>query len=451
MFASFPYRCFRFFAAAKEWFARRFTRNGLLLLAGLGFSAVLGLDTNQTVTYQIFTFLFAALMLAVAGSRFQRAPFAAQRTLPRFGSAGEPLAYPVLIENQTSRLQEGLALFEDLADPRPTWEEFIATPEPEERRRNWFDRAFGYYRWRWLLRRKQCGVFQEQPLPAMPAGGHVEMRVEITPARRGRLQFRGMTLARADPLGIFRSLTLRKAEGSVLILPKRYPLPAVAMPGTMRYQQGGVALASSVGESEEFISLRDYRPGDPLRHIHWRSWAKIGKPIVKEFEDEFFVRHALILDTFLDANGNGDLFEEAVSVAASFVCAVQTQESLLDLMFVGPDAYCFTMGRGLGHADRMLEILASVTPCRNKPFVSLHQAVIQHARAVSGCVCVFLAWDDARQELVRQLRALDIPMLVLVLTETGKAQWLDAGPLKDQVDRFHPLEVGNVGEGLARL
>ena len=68
----------------------------------------------------------------------------------------------------------------------------------------------------------------------------------------------------------------------------------------MRYQEGGVALAANIGRSEEFVSLREYRHGDPVRHIHWRSWAKTGKPIVKEFEDEFFVRHALVLDTFTD-------------------------------------------------------------------------------------------------------------------------------------------------------
>ena len=50
----------------------------------------------------------------------------------------------------------------------------------------------------------------------------------------------------------------------------------------------------------------------------------------------------------------------AVSVAASFACTVLTQESLLDLLFVGPQSYCFTAGRGLAQADQMLEILAAV-------------------------------------------------------------------------------------------
>ena len=81
------------------------------------------------------------------------------------------------------------------------------------------------------------------------------------------------------------------------------------------------------------MSLRDYRPGDPLRRVHWRSYAKTGEPVVKEFQDEYFTRHALILDTFAVPGGD-EAFEEAVSVAASFACTLLTQESLLDLLFL---------------------------------------------------------------------------------------------------------------------
>src|SRR5262249_52154644 len=163
-------------------------------------------------------------------------------------------------------------------------------------------------------------------------------------------------------LNLFRGFARVSLPQTVLILPKRYPLPEFALPGTHKYQQGGVAFAASVGESEEFVSLRDYRPGDPLRHVHWRSSARTGRLVVKEFEDEFFVRHALVLDTFATPE-QGLAFEEAVSVAASFVSTVETQESLLDLMFVGAQAVCCTTGRGVSNAEHALGILASVQPC----------------------------------------------------------------------------------------
>jgi uncharacterized protein (DUF58 family) len=217
----------------------------------------------------------------------------------------------------------------------------------------------------------------------------------------------------------------------------------------MRYQEGGVALAANVGRSEEFVSLREYRHGDPMRHIHWRSWAKVGKPIVKEFEDEFFVRHALVLDTFTD-EPRSEILEEAVSVAASFACAVLTQESLLDLLFVGAESYCFTAGRGIAHADQMLEILASVKNCADKNFGTLEQLVINHVSVVSGCICVFQKWDDTRKELIKKLRALGVPVLVLLIVWPDESK-PDAGPLRDAPDTFHILEIGKIAEQLAGL
>jgi uncharacterized protein (DUF58 family) len=264
------------------------------------------------------------------------------------------------------------------------------------------------------------------------------------------LRFDGVTLARPDPLGLFRAFTTVPSPQTALILPKRYPLPPVALPGTMKYQAGGIALASNVGQSDEFVSLRDYRHGDPLRHIHWRSWAKAGKPVVREFEDEFFVRHALVLDTFSD-HPRTDVFEEAVSVAASFACSIRTQESLLDLLFVGPQSYCFTAGRGLARSDQMLEILASVQACRDHLFLELEELVLNHVKVVSGCICIFLSWDKERQRFVEKLLGLGVPVLVLVIVAAGRQDTIDAGPLRDEPGQFHVLEVGSIESGLAKL
>jgi uncharacterized protein (DUF58 family) len=236
----------------------------------------------------------------------------------------------------------------------------------------------------------------------------------------------------------------------MLILPKRYPLPPIVLPGTTRFQQGGVALASNVGQSDEFVSLREYRHGDPLRRIHWRSWARIGKPIVREFEDEFFSRYALVLDTFSD-EPYSEPFEEAVSVASSFACAIRTQESLLDLLFVGTQAYCFTSGRGLAHVDQMLEILASVRVCTDKSFETLETLALNHAESISGCICVFLAWDAARRRFVEKLQGLNVPVRVIVVLAEKPKQPLDPGPMCNAMDNFHTLIAGQIEQGLARI
>ena len=210
-------------------------------------------------------------------------------------------------------------------------------------------------------------------------------------------------------------------------------------------------MASSVGDSEEFVSLREYRPGDPLRKIHWKSWAKAGKPVVKEYQDEFFLRHALILDTFQDAVFN-DMLEEAVSIAASLACQIQTQESLLDLMFVGTEAYCFTAGRGLAGTDKILEILAGVIPCQDKSFSYLTPVVVGRATQLSSCICILLAWDEERKKLVEHLRGLNIPTLVIVIANSEDLHSdLDLGPMLDKPQDFQMLTLGNIQQGLMNL
>jgi len=436
------YRWFSSFSAFQYRLDRRFTRAGMLALGVLGAAAVIGLDTNRTVGYQVLTLVLALLLISAASSRVFRGRFSARRVLPRFASVGVPLTYRVAITNETDRRQEGLVLLEELADPRPSFEEFATAREPGEERRNWFDRKVGYPRWAWLVSQKRGAVVAPRPLPPLAPGGETEVGVEITPLRRGHVRFTGLTIARPDPLGLVHALKMIRLPQSLLVLPKRYPMPEIRLGGRRKYQPGGVALASSVGESEEFVALRDYRAGDPMRRIHWKSWARVGRPVVREYQDEFFVRHALVLDTFTEREGHL-AFEDAVSVAASIAVSVETQESLLDLMFVGPEAYCFTAGRGVGHTDRLLEVLACVGPCRDKPFRVLHRAVMERHASLSGCVCVLLAWDEARREFVRHLEALGTPTRVFVVGERGA---LDALP-----GDVHPLEVGRIGEGLARL
>jgi uncharacterized protein (DUF58 family) len=439
------YWSYRYSSGLWHWAARRFTTAGLCVAGTWMVAGLMGVDIENTVTYQSFALLFAFLIFSLACSFFFRAKFSATRFLPRFGTVGQPLYYQVQLANSTAKRQAGLALLDDLADPRPPYDEWLAFELAKSRRIRPFR----------VSNRREGSPFRTAKVkagavPPLPARAAVSVPMELVPLRRGLLRFTGVTVGCADPLGLFRSFSRVSAPQSVLILPKRYPLPPVALPGQFKYQQGGVALAANVGCSEEFVSLRDYRHGDPLRHIHWRSWAKVGKPIVKEFEDEFFVRHALVLDTFTN-EPHSELLEEAVSVAASFACTVLTQESLLDLLFVGNESYCFTAGRGLGTADQMLEILAAARNCAGKPFSALEHLVFGHISMVSGCICILQKWDEVRRKFIGKLKALNVPVMVLIIVPPGGGISGAGGTLKDAEGTLHVLEVGKIGEGLLKL
>ncbi len=439
------YRFYRLFSGFRYRVKRRLTPSGWMVGIGLAAGATMGVDTENTVAYQAFTPLLLLFVVAGMFSWFFRTKLSVRRILPRFGTAGLPFTYTVALKNLGRKAEKDLTLFENLTDPRPSFAEWSAVQMANERKVRPFR----------LTQPRPGNQFRrttekESPVPAVGPQQTVDVTMEMTPLRRGFIRFEGVALARPDPFGLFRAFHSIPAPQTMLVLPRRYELPAVALPGTARYQQGGVALASNIGLSDEFVALRDYRRGDPLRHIHWRSWAKAGKPIVKEFEDEFFVRHALVLDTFTD-DPRSEAFEEAVSVAASFACTLSMQESLLDLLFIGTEAYCFTAGRGLAHSDHMLEILAGVTACLDKPFSKLENLVIEHSGNVSGCICVLLAWDAGRRAFVKKLQDLGLPLLVILVAEPGRGAALESVSDAERPPRFHVLEAGRIPEGLAKL
>jgi len=423
------------------WLNRRFTPAGRFVLVGLALTSSAS-DPEQTMGLQVFLALLLLLGAALVSAPFFRVRFAVERQVPRFVTAGDPFRLRVRVKNLSGRTQRGLQYLEELRDPPITLQEFAARLRPGRENRS--------FRMGGPLPAIRASRTRPEPLPLMQAGGSAEAVCAVTAHRRGPLVLAGGTLARTDPFGLFRAFCRVRAPRTVLVLPRRYPLPPLRLPGQTRYQRGGVAMAAGVGESEEVVALREYRRGDSMRRVHWRSSARLGALIVKEFQDEYFVRHALVLDTFCEAARDA-LFEEAVAVAASFACTVPDQDSLLDLMFVGPKTVCVTSGRGVGHAQQMLEVLAAVKPCREPRLDELEALVIEHSLALSGCVLVLMEWDESRRALVRRLKALRLPTLAMVLVPAGKSHLFDPGPAADQPDQLVVLESGSVAQGLRKL
>ena len=448
MIAYLLHRNYRFSSGLKYWVQRKFTPAGALLIAAVIVAGGIGVDTNQAIAYQAFVLLWLLLIISFLCS-FSRAPrFKAERLLPRVGTAGQPLHYRISMTNPGTKVQRSITVNEDFGDPRPTYAEFANTPEPGERKRNPFDRFFRFYRWMWLIDRKQLAESESIKVAQVNPGRSVQLEGRLIPQRRGHLRLEGLSFSVTDPFGFCRSYSRVRAPQSILILPRRYLLPPISLGGAKEYQPGGVSLAASVGESEEFMSVREYRRGDPLRHIHWKSTSKTGKLIVKEFQNEYFVRQALILDTFLE-EPNSPLFEEAVSVAASFALSLNSQESLLDLLFVGTEAICVTSGHGVAEVDHMLEILAAVQPCTTHRFEDLEEIVVRQIARVSGCVCIFLKWDEARRELVEQMSSLGIPQIVIILKRAGER--VEINLKNDRFAQVHVIDLEKVQEGLSRL
>ena len=401
------YRFFWLLFMARTRLSQKLTPAGVGVLLSFVVSAIASLGSTKSMSHLIAVFSFVLLLLAVVGSRSIRYRFKAARFLPGFGIVGEPFSYQLLIQNLTSQDQKALQLVGDFSH-FPSFREFVRVKRRSPIGMRWVKQ------WRQYVAKMQWAIAMPQTLPLLSAHTKLKAVGEMIPLRRGRLDLESVTLACADPLGLIYLRHAYELPQSICILPRHYQLPEMDLASSIQYRTGEFAIASSMGEALEFRSLRDYRPGDPTNKIHWKSWAKVGRPIVKEQQDEAIVHHALVLDTLLQ-EPDSDVFEEAVAVAVSFLMQEQTEELLLDLIYQADEVHCLTVGRSPKDRAQALANLATIRPCQDQTFAALMPIIQTRFPQLSGCICILTALDEARCSLLIQLAQYDLPVKILAL------------------------------------
>ncbi len=388
------------------------------MIYALILTACLGLDSFRSMVYQLFSLLLSLFAVSAILSFKSPKGLLAKRILPEFATAGTPVSYTILVENRTGRHKKGFEIRERFSNAIPSLQTFANTKEPHEHLRNSWDRKLKMKRWQWLIRQKKNAVVTRRPVPNVPPEGRVAIRTKLTPLNRGYIYLKGFTFFKKEPLGFMRAFYHTTNEARLLVLPRRYHVPELDLPGSRKHHTGGIALTSKVGDSDEFISLREYRPGDPMRLIHWKSFAKTGKLIIRENRDEYFVRHALILDTHAP-EGATQGFETAVSLAASYVSNLGTGESLLDLFFAGNRVYHYASGRGLLGNTKFLEILALIQPTKDNSFAPISRAVLKYKKRLSGCILILNCMDNERLDFINSLKANSITTTAFLVADTN--------------------------------
>ncbi len=429
-------------AAVQHWLARRIRPAGVGALIVVALGAFMSFGQPKNSIFQIFCFSLGMVAISLVWVLFRRAKLSAILDLPRHATAGESLRYSIRLENTGKRTLRAATLEQTTPDSRPSLLEFANISEPGEHDRNAFDRTMVYYRWQWLMARKEFFSTSESGESIeLAAGEHRKISMSLTPARRGVVAINDVRALLPDPLGFFqRCRRIPANPARLVVLPKRYRLPQLIMPGSATFRIGGEETSNAIGSAGEFVGLREYRPGDPLRQIHWKSWAHTGRPMVKELEDTFYPRYALVLDTF-EGSPDESVFEEMVSVAASFIVGLDRSESLLDLMFIAGEAHTVTAGRGMERAEKLLEVLADVSTETTDHLDLLSATVIRHREKMTSCLLILNGWDERRADFTGKLIKAGIPCVPLVIGN---------GPPPAGVIG-HWLENGEIPRDLLRL
>ncbi|MEV7694154.1 DUF58 domain-containing protein [Microbacterium sp. NPDC089189] len=152
-------------------------------------------------------------------------------------------------------------------------------------------------------------------VPLLRKGGTYDETLSIPAMRRGVLDVGPARSVRGDPLGILRREVTWQDVHTLYVHPVTTSVPSTAT-GFVKDLEGNPS-SLIVDADISFHALREYAPGDSQRQIHWKSTAKTGTLMVRQYEETRRSRMVIVLACGADEYADDDEFELAVSAAAS--------------------------------------------------------------------------------------------------------------------------------------
>ncbi|MEV5411718.1 DUF58 domain-containing protein [Thermopolyspora sp. NPDC052614] len=197
-----------------------------------------------------------------------------------------------------------------------------------------------------------------------------EIDYKVRSDLRGRFSIGPLSIRITDPFGLVELARSFTISDTLVVIPEVVALPHVRLSG--EWSGGGESRTRSVAAAgDDDVAPREYRHGDDLRRVHWRSTARYGELMVRREEQQWQSRGALLLDTRKSAHrgeGPRSSFETAVSAAASI--GVHLAREGLGLRLVTDLGPQHLTDDGLSHS--LLDALAVV---RQSPARSLDAGV----------------------------------------------------------------------------
>lgn len=240
----------------------------------------------------------------------------------------------------------------------------------------------------------------------------------ISSRHRGIINVGPARAVRSDALGLLRRVRMWDEPVLLHVHPRTVRVPFDATGFQLDVE--GVSTGKLSSSDVSFHALRDYEPGDDRRAVHWQSTARLGKLIVRQYEETHRSHHVIVLDTSRDA-WDHDSFETAVSVASSL--------GLANLRESRPVSLSTTESwLPSGVAMRMLDALSEV---KARSFGDLsrrvREAVAQRPGVSALTLIVGPNVTDTEAAHLARLVPIDVPVSIIRIGAEGVRARRDLG------------------------
>lgn len=391
------------------------SQEGRLLLLFSMLAGVSGLDVARTQSHVLWAILISVVLASIAVRRFFKLDGVRLRvSSPDRVTVGEPARFRVTLENRGPRGHHTLRI----------------------------ERPFLPWDGKWQMAAPR--------LAELPADERRTVEATARFEARGSHHIDSFSAAALVPLGLALGESIVSTGTRFTVVPRLARVQRIGLPISPRYQPGGVALASVTGESMELLGVRPYRDGDRIRDLHAVTWARTGEPAVREYQQEYFSRVGVVLDTDIATAGEEPL-EAAISLAAGIIARLSRGEALIDLLVTGDQLHPLTLGRSLGHLDQALDHLACVEPGPRFDARLVAGLLRSHLTRLSSVVFVALSLDESRRALAHAIREAGVGCRTLVVTDpsaAGGAREIASG---DESDGRAPAAAAQRDAGVQRV
>ncbi|MFN2526021.1 MAG: DUF58 domain-containing protein [Actinomycetota bacterium] len=273
------------------------------------------------------------------------------------------------------------------------------------------------------------------------AGERAEIELVRSATRRGTFAAGPIKLSAAAPFGVLRSTRTVSVESEIVVVPRWVDLPTWPILEPSSFPSDVLHERARTGAGEEYLGVRDYRPGDPRRWVHWRSSARAGRLIVREYEEETASKVALVLGGADAGTSPDSAFETLVSATASVALYALVTGHPVDLFSTDADNGVME----LAGPDRTttLEWLAKVQP-NDAALDSAVALAVQRMRR-RGTVVVFApSRGKAASSLENALGTIQSSGSRAVAVVARASTWA-GGPSPEETELLRRLPEGRSG------
>jgi len=222
---------------------------------------------------------------------------------------------------------------------------------------------------------------------------------------RGRYDVGPMSVRVTDAFGLVELGRAFQTTAQLVVTPRTVELSPIALGGARSAAGDSRPRAFAIGSAED-VTVREYRRGDDLRRVHWRSSARVGELMVRREEQPWQARATVFLDNRALAHrgaGAGSSFEAAVVAAASVLVHLAQRGYTVRLVTASGEV---TGGRwhdrtAGADATEMLQALADV---QLVPTPTVDAGWAGEASAGGLTVAIVGSVDDADLSVLRRVR-----------------------------------------------